>query len=68
MAVGGTFGGNPTDATVFPQYMYVDYVRVYQKPEHIDPDANMGDIDSDAVIGDWGSDSDKGVHAPEKID
>lgn len=68
VAVGGTFGGNPTDATVFPQYMYVDYVRVYQKPEHIDPDANMGDIDSDAVIGDWGSDSDKGVHAPEKID
>ena len=31
VAVGGTFGGNPTDNTYFPQSMYVDYVRVYQK-------------------------------------
>lgn len=29
LAVGGNFDGNPTDKTVFPQTMYVDYVRVY---------------------------------------
>lgn len=30
VAVGGTFVGNPNENTVFPQTMYVDYVRVYQ--------------------------------------
>lgn len=30
-AVGGSWPGNPTSSTVFPCYMYVDYVRVYQK-------------------------------------
>ena len=30
LAVGGTFSGNPTAATVFPQSLYVDYVRVYE--------------------------------------
>jgi beta-glucanase (GH16 family) len=30
MAVGGSFAGNPTSETVFPQKMYVDYVRVFQ--------------------------------------
>jgi beta-glucanase (GH16 family) len=29
LAVGGSFDGNPTEATVFPQTMYVDYVKVY---------------------------------------
>lgn len=29
MAVGGTFVGLPNNNTVFPQKMYVDYVRVY---------------------------------------
>lgn len=29
LAVGGNFDGNPTEATVFPQTMYVDYVKVY---------------------------------------
>ncbi len=35
LAVGGRWPGNPDAATVFPQYMLVDYVRVYQhaKPE-----------------------------------
>jgi hypothetical protein len=28
--VGGDWPGNPTSAAIFPQYMYVDYVRVYQ--------------------------------------
>lgn len=29
LAVGGAFDGNPNENTVFPQTMYVDYVRVY---------------------------------------
>ena len=31
IAVGGTFAGRPDDSSVFPQYMYVDWVRVYQE-------------------------------------
>lgn len=30
VAVGGSWPGNPDATTVFPQRMYVDYVRVYQ--------------------------------------
>jgi beta-glucanase (GH16 family) len=30
-AVGGGWPGSPSSSTVFPSYMYVDYVRVYQK-------------------------------------
>ena len=33
VAVGGTFAGRPDDTTSFPQYMYVDWVRVYKKNE-----------------------------------
>lgn len=29
-AVGGMFDGNPDGSTTFPQYQYVDYVRVYR--------------------------------------
>lgn len=32
VAVGGRWPGYPDDTTVFPQYMQVDYVRVYQRP------------------------------------
>jgi beta-glucanase (GH16 family) len=35
LAVGGSWGGNPTAATSFPQIMTVDYVRVYQKTNQI---------------------------------
>jgi hypothetical protein len=31
VAVGGSFPGNPDATTVFPQFMKVDYVRVYQR-------------------------------------
>ncbi len=31
VAVGGAWPGYPDETTVFPQVMYVDYVRVYQK-------------------------------------
>lgn len=33
LAVGGGWPGYPNDTTVFPQFLYVDYVRVYQKPQ-----------------------------------
>ena len=68
VAVGGNFGGNPTEDTYFPQYMYVDYVRVWQKPEHIDPSVNYGDVNAGSDIGDWefdGEDSDKGLLTPD---
>lgn len=32
LAVGGNWPGYPDGTNVFPQKMYVDYVRVYQKP------------------------------------
>jgi len=32
LAVGGGWPGYPDDTTEFPQFLYVDYVRVYQKP------------------------------------
>ena len=31
VAVGGTWAGSPDASTVFPQHMYVDWVRVYEK-------------------------------------
>jgi len=31
IAVGGTFAGRPDSSTSFPQAMYVDWIRVYQK-------------------------------------
>jgi beta-glucanase (GH16 family) len=31
IAVGGTYAGRPNDTTNFPQHMYVDWVRVYEK-------------------------------------
>jgi beta-glucanase (GH16 family) len=33
VAVGGTWPGRPDETSIFPQRMYVDYVRVYQHPE-----------------------------------
>jgi beta-glucanase (GH16 family) len=30
LAIGGTFGGTPTSATVFPGTMQVDYIRIWQ--------------------------------------
>jgi len=31
LAIGGNLPGNPDETTVFPQTMYVDYVRAYQR-------------------------------------
>ncbi|MFW5714363.1 MAG: glycoside hydrolase family 16 protein [Brevefilum sp.] len=35
MAVGGYWPGNPDETTEFPQFLIVDYVRVYQRTEEI---------------------------------
>jgi beta-glucanase (GH16 family) len=45
LAVGGDFGGDPDNSTVFPQTMLVDYVRVWQ-PQTGTP----GDYNSDGVV------------------
>jgi beta-glucanase (GH16 family) len=31
IAVGGTYAGRPDESTQFPQYMYIDWIRVYKK-------------------------------------
>ena len=31
IAVGGTYAGRPDNTSIFPQFMYVDWIRVYQK-------------------------------------
>jgi len=31
LAVGGTYAGRPDTTSVFPQYMYIDWVRVYKQ-------------------------------------
>jgi beta-glucanase (GH16 family) len=33
VAVGGHWPGSPDESSIFPQMMFVDYVRVYQHPE-----------------------------------
>ena len=33
LAVGGNWPGYPDETTIFPQFLIVDYVRVYQRPE-----------------------------------
>lgn len=33
IAVGGTHAGYPDETTIFPQYMYTDWIRVYEKIE-----------------------------------
>lgn len=31
IAVGGTWAGRPDDSTVFPQFMYVDWIKLYKR-------------------------------------
>jgi len=45
LAVGGDFGGDPNGSTVFPQFMDVDYVRVWQPQTGL-----SGDYNSDGVV------------------
>jgi beta-glucanase (GH16 family) len=45
LAVGGDFGGDPNASTIFPQIMYVDYVRAWQRSVGL-----AGDYNHDAQI------------------
>jgi len=40
LAVGGDFGGDPDETTVFPQVMDVDYVRVWRRQQGLSGDFN----------------------------
>ncbi|MCF8345654.1 MAG: family 16 glycosylhydrolase [Bacteroidales bacterium] len=42
VAVGGNLGGAPDDTTVWPQEMFVDWVRVYQDEEDLIPIETFG--------------------------
>ncbi len=59
LAVGGLFGGDPTADTVFPQSLYVDYVRVYQRKSQI----TSGNVNMGGGVSDWnnGGDTDADV-------
>jgi beta-glucanase (GH16 family) len=45
LAVGGIFDGDPDNTTTFPQYMDVDYVRVWQKQTGL-----LGDYNKDGIV------------------
>lgn len=49
VAVGGYWPGNPDASTVFPQSMYVDYVRVYSKDGMQIPDAPILNIEEETI-------------------
>jgi beta-glucanase (GH16 family) len=42
VAVGGSLGGTPDNSTNWPQSMYVDWVRVYQKEQSLVPIETFG--------------------------
>jgi beta-glucanase (GH16 family) len=48
LAIGGNFGGNPDDATVFPGEMQIRYVRVYGQTEDAPANATSK-VDQDAA-------------------
>jgi beta-glucanase (GH16 family) len=53
LAVGGNWPGYPDETTVFPQFLTVDYVRVYQRSDQVSVQASrgamrIGDIQVDA--------------------
>jgi beta-glucanase (GH16 family) len=49
VAVGGDWPGDPDETTVFPQTMYIDYVRVFFKDDLEVPDAPPLDIEEETV-------------------
>jgi beta-glucanase (GH16 family) len=44
LAVGGSWPGYPDESTVFPQFLYVDYVRIYQRPDQITTSLSGGPV------------------------
>ena len=57
LAVGGFFGGDPDGSTVWPQTMYVDYVRYWQPDPDPDPGENLlsnpGFDNAGGSLNDW---------------
>jgi beta-glucanase (GH16 family) len=60
LAVGGNWPGYPDDSTVFPQFLLVDYVRVYQRSEQMEAASSSGPVhiaemnmEVDDSDGDW---------------
>lgn len=49
LAVGGNLPGDPDATTVFPQNMYIDYVRVFYKDGFQAPDAPLLDIEEETI-------------------
>lgn len=49
VAVGGYWPGYPDETTVFPQSMYVDYVRVFEKEGFTPPEPPVLDIDEETL-------------------
>lgn len=49
VAVGGNWPGEPDASTVFPQTMYVDYIRVFSKDGFVAPEAPVLDIEEETV-------------------
>lgn len=49
VAVGGNWPGDPDKSTVFPQSMYVDYVRVFKKDGYEAPNAPKLDKDEETI-------------------
>lgn len=58
VAVGGSFGGSPDASTIWPQRMFVDWVRVYQKEQSLVPVETFGiytdetPVDAGLLVGD----------------
>ena len=60
LAVGGNWPGSPDETTVFPQFLVVDYIRVYQRPDAASGSigggpVHIGDIflEADETSGEW---------------
>jgi len=49
VAVGGNLPGDPDETTVFPQTMFVDYVRIYSKDDLQIPDPPVLNIEEETV-------------------
>ncbi len=49
VAVGGYWPGDPDATTVFPQTMYIDYIRVFKKDGQETPDAPPLDVEEETI-------------------
>ena len=49
VAVGGYWPGSPDNTTTFPQTLYIDYVRVFEKNEFTAPAAPTLDIEEESL-------------------